>query len=220
MAMQAPNENLSFSSECESHALKQLNSCFQHCRLHRCQRGEKKTVVLVRADPGASAISQPARHTAPTKRHAWAGGQPVPLLRGAGSQHRARRSTRPTRPWSRGYTALDTVYVHGKFSKTRAYVRDARRDDALHAPPSHVGLGRRGGMTDRRREQRRRRRRLRCAGTLTDWHLLLLAVLASLMAEPERAQLAGNPRPAPGASSPPGTVKRRHRASMWPPPLG
>jgi hypothetical protein len=70
--MQAANENLASVNNPNPTPLHSLNSCFQHCRLHRGQRGEKKkkkkNVVLVRADPGASAFSASRLGTAPTKR--------------------------------------------------------------------------------------------------------------------------------------------------------
>lgn len=115
-------------------------------------------VQVVRADSGASAISA---RTAPTKHGHLDMGRwvvsrwPVPLQ--ALCLEVTPRAVRSTRPAStRGPAALPP----------------AASADAPHQC-SHVGLGRR--MTDRRREGRRL---TDCAGTLTDWHLLLLAVLA------------------------------------------
>lgn len=132
---------------------------------------EKKNVVLVRADPGASAFSASRLGTAPTKRgHLDMHGPVVSrcsscAVPGANTTRGDPRALPARGP---GATTLDTVYVHGKFSKTRAYsygMRGAPSTRRRTARSSHVGLGRR--MTDRRRERRRLR-----AGTLTDWHLL------------------------------------------------
>ena len=107
--------------------LHSLNSCFQHCRLHRGQRGEKKSVVvLVRAEPGASRHS--AHQTRASRHGPVVSRCPSFAVAGANTTRGDPRAL-PASPWSRGYYLRYSIRTRKIQQNTR--VRDAR--PSLHA---------------------------------------------------------------------------------------